>query len=166
MDAEKRLYLDRYHVTMDGSVTMAIKTGAGPEGRHLVPSMAGHGSIAYFIRQRQGENARTRTIRQIVKEAFGIDRRFTVEDFHRLHDRAMAVNAKVVNTPKKQAVKRIRPERARAQIPTASSCPFPGMTTWCSEFTSWDCPEMDPLSCGSWSVPLDMTETAQRRKAA
>lgn len=150
---EAKPYLSgRYLVTRDGSVILAAKTSAGPAGRHLIPALFGNGSVAYFIRPGRGLNSKIKSARQIVKDVWGIDRKFSGKDFYRLHDLAVKVNA-TIGGNRPVSVARVRQVIARPTVDVAD-CPFPRMSTGCREYPSWDCPEMDPLSCGQWSVPL------------
>ena len=148
---EAKLYLSgRYLVTRDGSVTLAVKTSAGPAGRHLIPTLSGKGAVSYFIRPGRGINAKSRSVRQIVKDVWGIDRKFSEKDFYRLHDLAVKINAEITGN-KSASVARVRHAIAGPAVDFAD-CPFPRMSTGCREYPSWDCPEMDPLSCGQWAV--------------
>lgn len=150
---EAKPYLSgRYLVTRDGSVILAAKTSAGPAGRHLIPTLSGKGSVAYFVRTERGSNAKSRSVRQIVLEAWGIDRKFSEKDFYRLHDLAVKVNAEITGN-RASSVARVRHAIAGSAVGFAD-CPYPHMNTGCREYPSWDCPEMDPLSCGQWFVPL------------
>ena len=150
---EAKPYLSgRYLVTRDGSVMLAVKTSAGPAGRHLIPTLFGKGSVAYFVRQERGLNAKSKSVRQIVKDVWGIDRKFSEKDFSRLHDLAVKVNAEIGGN-KSASAARVRHAIAGPAVGFAD-CPFPNMNTGCREYPTWDCPEMDPLSCGQWSVPL------------
>lgn len=150
---EAKPYLSgRYLVTRDGSVMLAEKTSAGPAGRHLIPTLSGKGAVSYFIRPGRGLNSKSKSVRQIVLEAWGIDRKFSEKDFYRLHDLAVKVNAEIAGN-RASSVASVRQVIARPTVDVAD-CPFPRMSTGCREYPSWDCPEMDPLSCGQWSVPL------------
>ena len=44
-------------------------------------------------------------------------------------------------------------------------CPFPAMQTMVPGLSSWDCPEMDPMSCGTQRVMLNFETEAARRAA-
>lgn len=148
---EAKPYLSgRYLVTRDGSVILAAKTSAGPAGRHLIPTLFGKGSVAYFVRTERGLNAKSRTVRQIVKDVWGIDRRFAEKDFYRIHDLAVKINAEITGN-KSASVARVRHAIAGPAVGFAD-CPYQHMATGCREYPSWDCPEMDPLSCGQWAV--------------
>ena len=141
----KRLYLNTYYVTIDGIVTLAVDTSGGAAGRHLLPTLYNKNSVSYFIRDGRSGHAKARAIAVIVKDAFGVDRRFTVDDYHRLRKKAVRANEKLAETQKTNAKKKAAP------VPS-SRCPFETMKTGCREYPSWDCPEMDPLSCGQWAV--------------
>lgn len=152
MDGEKRLYLDRYHVTRDGSVMLAKKTSAGPVGRHLMPSVM-HGSACYFIRVKQGENAKPKTIRSIVKSAFGIDRKFRNTDVDRLREKAVAANEPLLAGKNKEiaAGKTDRVVVKRMwSAPANELSTFATMHTGSTEFDSWLCPSMLPFDCAEY----------------
>ena len=157
---EKRPYLDRYYVTRDGSVITAIASKAGPAGRYLLPSFSSaRRGICYLIQEKKGDRAKEKTIRTIVRSVFGFDKKFRAEsDFLRLRHKAQFENDALLGV----LSNRVNPqeairEKARQKPESGlSSCPFPKMQTMCQEFTSWDCPEMDPFSCGQWSVKIDV----------
>lgn len=169
MDSERKLYLGRYWVTEDGSVTVAQKSGAGPSGRHLIPSLY-KGSVGYYIRHPERDGTRMKTVGRIVCDVFGIERKFGRADLARLLHIATQTNAAV--TSGGPQVVRHDTVRKAMSTPGVSTCPFPTMITGCMDYQSWDCPEMDPLSCGSWRVTTttvttmtlgdDMTRSCQR----
>lgn len=149
MDSERKLYLGRYWVTEDGSVTVAQKSGAGPSGRHLIPSLY-KGSVGYYIRHPERDGTRMKTVGRIVCDVFGIERKFGRADLARLLHIATQTNAAV--TSGGPQVVRHDTVRKAMSTPGVSTCPFPTMKTGCMDYPSWDCPEMDPLSCGQWAV--------------
>jgi hypothetical protein len=70
-----------------------------------------------------------------------------------------------------------REESLRAiRASMSAQCPFagwrddqkttPAMRTYFNEYPSWDCPEMDPMSCGTWQVALVIEERKSMEKAA
>lgn len=168
MDGEKRLYLDRYHVTIDGAVMLAKKTGAGPVGRHLMPSDI-KGSACYFIRVKQGENAKPKTIRSIVKSVFGIDRKFNHKtDVDRLREKAVAANEPLLVGKNKEIA---AGKTDRAVVKRTWSAPanerntFATMHTGSTEFSSWLCPSMLPFDCAEYGHDVPKRKS-QRRSAA
>lgn len=168
MDGEKRLYLDRYHVTRDGSVMLAKKTGSNPVGRHLMPSVI-KGSACYFIRVKQGENAKPKTIRSIVKSCFGIDRKFScTTDVDRLREKAIAANEPLLAGKNKEiaAGKTDRTVVKRMwSAPANERNTFATMRTGSNEFSSWLCPSMLPFDCAEYGHDVPERKS-QRRNAA
>ena len=168
MDGEKRLYLDRYHVTRDGSVMLAKKTSAGPVGRHLMPSDI-HGSACYYIRVKQGENAKPKTIRSIVKSCFGIDRKFScTTDVDRLREKAIAANEPLL-AGKNKEIAAGKTDRAVVKrmwsAPANERSTFATMCTGSNEFSSWLCPSMLPFDCAEYGHDIPERKS-QRRNAA
>jgi len=167
MDGEKRLYLDRYHVTRDGSVMLAEKTGAGPVGRHLMPSDI-KGSACYFIRVKKGENARPTTIRSIVKSVFGIDGKFNHTDVDRLREKAVAAN-ELLLVGKNKEIAAGKTDRAVVKrmwsSPANERNTFATMRTGSNEFSSWLCPSMLPFDCAEYGHDIPKRKS-QRRNAA
>ena len=168
MDDEKRLYLDRYHVTRDGSVMLAKKTSAGPIGRHLMPSDIS-GSACYFIRTKQGENARPKSIRSIVKAAFGIDRKFNATtDVDRLREKAISANEPLLVGKNKEiaAGKTDRAVVKRMWHPAIDErSTFASLHTGSTECSSWLCPAMLPFDCAEYGHDIPERKS-QRRNAA
>lgn len=168
MDGEKRLYLDRYHVTIDGAVMLAKKTSAGPVGRHLMPSDI-KGSACYFIRVKQGENARPTTIRSIVKSVFGIDRKFNHKtDVDRLREKAVAANEPLLVGKNKEiaAGKTDRAVVKQMRRPLVGGrSTFATMRTGSNEFSSWLCPSMLPFDCAEYGHDVPERKS-QRGNAA
>jgi hypothetical protein len=159
----------RYLVTRDGFVTVArTQRGSYPE-RALLPRWK-DGSARYLV-QIQGVQKQRRIV-AIVAEVWGGEIAVSKDRAAHMRSVAMAHN--------EELTRRTRRERAKAKAkqtqkvseihmpPLTTECKFAEMDHFPPGIKTYDCPEMDPMSCGTWWVRIDMSDvkTKNKRKAA
>lgn len=174
MEKQYRPYLDGYYmVSKDGYVYVTQSKNGSIAGRFMLPMYSGR--CAQYNLRAQGR-PRKMTASSILEEVWSIIKTLKETDVDRMRREIEAHHA--VHIPELSAVFLDRQRRARATNKAlkeaAAQGPQGGMPCpWATHkldtlplgVASWDCPEMDPLGCGTARVALKF-ETEQRRKAA
>ena len=117
--------------------------------------------------QIQGVQKQRRAV-AIVAEVWGGEIAVSKDTAAHMRSVAMAHNEALTRRTRRERAK-AKEVKKRSEIhmpPLNSEFGFVGLKTGFTGYGTWDCPEMDPMSCGSWWVRLNMNEEQEVRRQA
>lgn len=156
-----------YMVSADGFVYVTQSGRGGIAGRYLLPIWQ---NSTATINIRDNGRAKQVAVSTATLEVWGERIRTTEEIVNEMRETICAYHAEhlpLVTQAKKDAISKSLLEKnddMRSQMP----CPWAThkLDTLPPGVTSWDCPEMDPMSAGTAMVMLKFETEEKRRKAA
>ena len=153
-----------YEISAEGFIRLTKENGKAIAGRMLLPTMR-TGKVHYVLRDKKTGTSARHILTNILFRELSVN---AVElgqaGFPEIREMCLAHNARLSAAQGKKEKRAAR----RDFTPSYSTMddPFPGMATGIMGLGSWDCPEMNPLGCGTLRVMLDLGENVQRRNVA